>query len=177
MEKHSIDTGKLIDEFSSAQLTYYRPEVQVMKFRYANDSYDTGCYVISDGDYDDCGGFSVETDSFPVVWFDRHLGCWNTNDAVLLGVLNSPNVRSALNMIFGSITISKGKIDRAFWRKIISLCLRHDDSLVNDSDLKVVYERENAVAKQPAVFPSENHDEWQLIPTFASFLSSHKSGW
>lgn len=174
MKNYRLDPKELIDELSSAQLTYYRPEVQVMKYRYSNDDYESGCYVISDSDYEDYGGFAVETASFPVFWFDWYLGCWNTNDADLLCTLSVPEVKTALAKLVGDITVSKEEIDRTFWKTIISLCLKGDVSLVNDPNLKVVYERENAAAKHPAVFPADNYDDWQSTPTFASFLSSHK---
>ena len=168
MEISQVD--KLVTEIGSASVHYYRPVSHIIVMRLEDEEYSPIRYIISDSDDGDYGCFVVRCESFSDFRFDWYSGMWSSDDGEVQMLLENDQVRAALSEKFGDIAICLGPNGRGeslyVWKKIISRCLRDDDSLVDEID--VMFEHENAQCSNPACVPPGKDEDWNRLKSFTN---------
>ena len=172
-----MDVEKFLEEVKSSYAEYYRPVSHVIPMRFEKNEYSPIRYIVSSNDDCDYGGFVVKTDSFSDFWFDWYSGKWSTADTDVHLMLERQDVREALSVKYADIAVcpdlAEDRIDA--WKKIISRCLRNDDSLIDELDVKDA--DSNAMECEPAASSCKD-DEWLKVPMFDVFLEkANKNRW
>ena len=166
-----MDVEKFLEEVKSSYAEYYRPVSHVIPMRFEEDEYSPIRYIVSSNDDCDYGGFVVKTDSFSDFWFDWYSGKWATADKDVKLMLERQDVQEALSVKYGDISVcpdlAENHIDA--WKKIISRCLRNDDSLVDELDVMDL--DSNGMECVPAASFCKA-DEWLKVSMFDTYLKN-----
>ena len=142
---------------------YYMPHNHVVRMHAAENPYSPSRYIVRDdgGCDSDFGYMEVEFFEFPNIRFNWYYGRWESDDEEMREILTDDLIASALAHSFSDIAIDIGPNgqwdDITMWKRIISRCLKHDDSLMNSLD--VMTEADNANSSDPVRYAPESDEE------------------
>ena len=163
-----MDIENLVEEICNAWVVYASDTPYVIKMYMSDNVFDGERYLISDDGTEHCGYIVVKGCSNGVFWFDLHSGEWKSEDSKMRELMRRPEVMNEINRRFGDVAKclgpqASGVNEKDIWRKIISLHLKGDFSLV--PDIIVMYHRENANSNNPASFaPKKSDKSWEIKP-------------
>ena len=153
-------------ECGDFSVEYYRPREHVIKMLTEEGQNDR--YLIVENSDDNYGCLVIDMFDFPAFRYDWYLGEWISDDSELASLLKDARVVEALNNHFGDIAVNLGPNGNGesveAWAKIISRCLKNDDSLADELD--VMFAHENANAHQRACISPPKDDDWECLPIF-----------
>lgn len=165
-ELFEVDIKNLVEEICNAWVVYASDTSYVIKMYMSDNEFDGERYLISDDGTEHRGYIVVNGCSNGVFWFDLYSGEWESEDSKMRELLCCPEVRNEINRRFGDVAKclgpkASGVNEKEVWRKIISLHLKGDYSLV--PNIIVMHHYENANSNDPASFAPKKCDKsWEI---------------
>ena len=170
-----MNIDRIKEDIHNAMVEYACDTAYVTKMHFSEDRLDNGRYLLSDDGTEHCGYLVVKGCSFGSFWFDLYEGRWNSKDDEAKEVIDRPEVMAELNSRFSDVAVCLGPKGHAvdekeIWRKIISLHINGDYSLV--SEIAVMTHTENGQAKERATFSACKDDEWESVKKLSDCLKN-----